>query len=55
MKSYRMLLAVFFLVGLGAASLPMTLAVKNSPQESDRARRRIELRTASILTTCERV
>ena len=42
MKSYRMLLAVFFLAGAGAASFSAALAVKNSPQESDRARRRDE-------------
>jgi predicted methyltransferase len=42
MKSYRMLLALFFLVGAGAASIPATLAVGNLPQESDRARKRDE-------------
>ena len=42
MKSYRMLLAVFFLVGAGAASFSTALAVRNSPQESDRARKRDE-------------
>jgi predicted methyltransferase len=40
MKSYRLLLAVFFLVGAGVESLPTALAVRNLPQESDRARRR---------------
>ena len=42
MKSYRIFLAVFFLVGAGAASFPAAFAVRNSPQESDRARRRDE-------------
>ena len=42
MKSYRMLLALFFLVGAGAASFPTALAVRNLPQESDRARKRDE-------------
>jgi predicted methyltransferase len=42
MKSYRILLAVFFLVGAGAASLPTALDVRNLPQESDRARKRDE-------------
>jgi predicted methyltransferase len=37
-----MLLAVFFLVGAGAASFSTALAVRNSPQESDRARKRDE-------------
>jgi predicted methyltransferase len=37
-----MLLALFFLVGAGAASIPATLAVGNLPQESDRARKRDE-------------
>jgi predicted methyltransferase len=37
-----MLLAVFFLVGVSAASFSTTLAVRNSPQESDRARKRDE-------------
>jgi hypothetical protein len=42
MKSYRMRLAVFFLVVAGASPLPEALAVRNSPQESDRARLRDE-------------
>jgi predicted methyltransferase len=42
MKSYRMLLAVFFLVGAVAASFSTALAVRNSPQESDRSRKRDE-------------
>jgi predicted methyltransferase len=42
MKSYRMLLSVFFLIGVGAASLSMALAVGNLSQESDRARKRDE-------------
>jgi predicted methyltransferase len=42
MKCYRMLLAVFFLAGAGEASFHSALAVKNSPQESDRARKRDE-------------
>jgi predicted methyltransferase len=42
MKSYRMLLAVFFLIGAGSASFHTALAVRNSPQESDRARKRDE-------------
>jgi predicted methyltransferase len=42
MKWYRMLLAVFFLAGAGEASFHSALAVKNSPQESDRARKRDE-------------
>ena len=42
MKSYRMLLALFFLVGAGAASFPTALADRNLPQESDRARKRDE-------------
>jgi predicted methyltransferase len=37
-----MLLAVFFLVGAGAASFSTALAVRNSPQESDRSRKRDE-------------
>jgi predicted methyltransferase len=37
-----MLLAVFFLAGAGEASFHSALAVKNSPQESDRARKRDE-------------
>jgi predicted methyltransferase len=37
-----MLLAVFFLVGVSAASFSTALAVRNSPQESDRARKRDE-------------
>ena len=40
MKSYRMLLAVIFLVGASAVSLPTALAVRNLPQESDGARKR---------------
>src|SRR5687767_5130865 len=42
MKSYRMLLALFFLVGAGAASFSSALAVRNLSQESDRARKRDE-------------
>ena len=42
MKWYRMLLAVFFLAGAGEASFHSALAVKNSSQESDRARKRDE-------------
>jgi predicted methyltransferase len=42
MKSYRMLFALFFLVGAGAASFPTALAVRNLPQESDRSRKRDE-------------
>ena len=41
MKSYRMLLALFFLVGAGASFSP-ALAVRNLPQESDRSRKRDE-------------
>jgi predicted methyltransferase len=37
-----MLLAVFFLVCAGAASFSTALAVRNSPQESDRSRKRDE-------------
>jgi predicted methyltransferase len=37
-----MLLAVFLLIGAGASPLPEALAVRNSPQESDRARQRDE-------------
>jgi predicted methyltransferase len=37
-----MLLAVFFLVVAGVASFSTALAVRNSPQESDRARKRDE-------------
>jgi predicted methyltransferase len=40
MKSYRVLFAVIFLVGACAASLPTALAVRNLPQESDRASKR---------------
>jgi predicted methyltransferase len=42
MKSYRMLLALFFLAGAGAASFPTASAVRNLPQESDRSRKRDE-------------
>jgi predicted methyltransferase len=42
MKSYRMLLALFFLVGAAAASFSSALAVRNLSQESDRARKRDE-------------
>src|SRR5215510_14865441 len=42
MKSYRMLLAVIFLAGASAVSLPTALAVRNLPQESDGARKRDE-------------
>jgi predicted methyltransferase len=42
MKSYRMLLALFFLVGAGAESFSSALAVRNLSQESDRARKRDE-------------
>jgi predicted methyltransferase len=42
MKWYRMILAVFFLAGAGVASFHSALAVKNSSQESDRARKRDE-------------
>jgi predicted methyltransferase len=42
MKSYRMFLAAFFLIGAGSASFHTALAVRNSPQESDRARKRDE-------------
>jgi predicted methyltransferase len=42
MKSYRMLLAVFFLIGAGAAPFPAASAVRSLSQESDRARRRDE-------------
>jgi predicted methyltransferase len=42
MKSYRLLLALFFLIGAGAASFSSALAVKTLSQESDRARRRDE-------------
>jgi len=37
-----MLLALFFLVGAGAASFHTALAVRNLPQESDRSRKRGE-------------
>lgn len=50
MKSYRMLLAVFFLVGAGAVSFHTALAVRNLSQESDRARKRDEWqRPAEVL------
>src|SRR5262245_41553200 len=42
MKSYRLLLALFFLIGAGAVSISSALAVRNLSQESDRARRRDE-------------
>jgi predicted methyltransferase len=42
MKSYKMLLALFFLMGAGAASFSSALAVRNLSQESDRARKRDE-------------
>lgn len=42
MKSHRILFVVIFLIGVSAASFSATLAVRNSPQESDRARKRDE-------------
>jgi predicted methyltransferase len=42
MKSYRLLLALFVLIGAGAASFSSALAVRTLSQESDRARRRDE-------------
>jgi predicted methyltransferase len=42
MKSYRMLFALFFLAGAGAASFSSALAVRNLSQESDRSRKRDE-------------
>jgi predicted methyltransferase len=42
MKSHKILFAVVFLIGVGAASLSTASAVRTSPQESDRARRRDE-------------
>ena len=42
MKSHKMLLAVFFLICVSSASFSPALAVRNSPQESDRSRKRDE-------------
>src|SRR5262247_2175009 len=40
MKSHKILFVVVFLLGVSAASFSIALAVRNLPQESDRARRR---------------
>jgi predicted methyltransferase len=42
MKSHKILFVVVFLIGVGAASLSTASAVRTSPQESDRARKRDE-------------
>jgi hypothetical protein len=42
MKSHKILFVVFFLIGVSAVSFSTALAVWNSPQESDRARKRAE-------------
>jgi predicted methyltransferase len=42
MKSHKMLFVVVFLLGVGVASFSTASAVRTSPQESDRARKRDE-------------
>jgi predicted methyltransferase len=42
MKSNKILFVVVFLIGVGAASFSIASAVRTSPQESDRARKRDE-------------
>src|SRR5262245_57214647 len=42
MKSHKILFVVVFLIGVSAASFSIASAVRSSPQESDRARRRDE-------------
>src|SRR5262247_4696224 len=42
MKSHKILYVVVFLIGVGAASFSIASAVRPSPQESDRARKRDE-------------
>ena len=42
MKSHKILFVVVFFIGVGAASFSMASAVRTSPQESDRARKRDE-------------
>src|SRR5215475_3718772 len=42
MKYVKLLLVVFFLLGVSSASFSIALAVRNSSQESDRSRKRDE-------------
>jgi predicted methyltransferase len=42
MKSYKLLLVVFFLIGISSAAFSTASAVRNSSQESDRSRKRDE-------------
>jgi hypothetical protein len=42
MKSHKILFVVVFLIGVSAASFSIASAVRTSPQESDRARKRDE-------------